>query len=147
MLTLGQCEEAVDTLSTGHRDQSRQRHGTQQSWQGTAGSGAHRRGNRGISHRYRTQTGRCHLNLVNFGAALLEQRAWDDASAVTRRAISLQPDNAMAHANLGTALMNLGRHEEALAACHQAMALGRKAWRSTPAWAARCLSWGHFRKR
>ena len=53
----------------------------------------------------------------------MERQAWDDAVIVTRRAIVLQPANAMAHANLGTALMNLGRHEEALASCRQAQAL------------------------
>ena len=50
----------------------------------------------------------------------------DDAATVTRRAIALDAADAMAHANLGTALFHLGRHEEALEACRECIALQPK---------------------
>jgi predicted O-linked N-acetylglucosamine transferase (SPINDLY family) len=61
--------------------------------------------------------------LNNRGAALAQQRKWDEAAACYRRALELQPDFATAHNNLGNVLKEQGKREEAIACYQRALQL------------------------
>lgn len=57
--------------------------------------------------------------LVNLGCALVRNGALEEAAALFREAISLRPDQAAAHMNLGSTYTLLGERERAKA-CHEA---------------------------
>jgi Flp pilus assembly protein TadD len=61
---------------------------------------------------------------VLINAGVLAAARGDTARAIERlaRAASIVPDNAIAHANLGFALLNAGRHDDALASLDRALA-------------------------
>jgi tetratricopeptide (TPR) repeat protein len=52
---------------------------------------------------------------VGYGAALVQAKRFDDAVGVLRRLNAVAPDNSTIHANLGTALFELNRYQEAKA--------------------------------
>ena len=60
---------------------------------------------------------------VNLGQMFLEQRRYDEAIAVLRRAVSLEPYNVTAVYNLGLALTRAGQESEGRRALEQAQAL------------------------
>jgi Tfp pilus assembly protein PilF len=53
----------------------------------------------------------------------MEQEMYSDAMQAAAQAVALQPDMALAHANLAVALFRLGRHQDALHAARDAIAL------------------------
>lgn len=66
----------------------------------------------------------------DLGRALYRQDWLEGASACYRRAIELEPTDALAHCNLGFALRDRGRFAEALAALQRGHELGQQ----TPGW-------------
>jgi len=60
---------------------------------------------------------------LSLGAALLQQNKLTDAVAEFRQAVTIAPDNAVAHYNLSVALAQLGRADEAAAEYDEAMRL------------------------
>jgi tetratricopeptide (TPR) repeat protein len=52
---------------------------------------------------------------VGYGAALVQAKRFDEAVTVLRRLNAVAPDNSTIHANLGTALFELNRYQEARA--------------------------------
>jgi tetratricopeptide (TPR) repeat protein len=65
------------------------------------------------------------------GAALQEQRRWQEAEAAYRRAVDLDPGDARALLNLANLMATVGRFEDALHGYHQAV-------RAEPSF---CLGW------
>jgi tetratricopeptide (TPR) repeat protein len=65
------------------------------------------------------------------GAALQQQRRWQEAEAAYRRAVDLDPGDARAWLNLANLMATVGRFEDALQGCHQAV-------RAEPGF---CLGW------
>jgi tetratricopeptide (TPR) repeat protein len=61
--------------------------------------------------------------LITQAKDLLRSRHYEKAAEALRRAISIQPDSAPAHAHLGMALLRQGRATEALSAAQQAIRL------------------------
>ena len=59
-----------------------------------------------------------HLAMARFG-----QRRYEDALALYRTLVEIDPDDALVHSNLGAALYHLGRPEEALQSIERALAL------------------------
>ena len=59
-----------------------------------------------------------HLAMVRFG-----QQRYEEALALYRTMIEIDPDNALTHSNLGAALYHLGRLQEALASIERSLAL------------------------
>ena len=59
-----------------------------------------------------------HLAMARFG-----QQRYEEALALYRTMLELDPDNALVHSNLGATLYRLGRLEEALVAIDRALAL------------------------
>ena len=59
-----------------------------------------------------------HLAMVRFG-----QERYDEALALYRTMIEIDPDNAVTHSNLGATLYHLGRLEDALVSITRALAL------------------------
>ena len=57
------------------------------------------------------------------GTLCLQRQDFDTAVAHLNRAVTLDPDNAQAHDNLGVALRKQNRLEEALASCTRALQL------------------------
>ena len=81
-----------------------------------------------VSRRPRPPAGKAAAT-VNLGSALLDRRTGRVRRCVTRRAIAVQPDNAMAHAKSGDGVGTpRDGYAEALTACRQAMAL--RPWKS-----------------
>ncbi len=72
--------------------------------------------------------------LVNRGALRLAGGALDDAEALFREAVSVDPDNATAHNNLGYVLACRGEHDEAIDEAD--LAIGLEPTASAP--------WGHL---
>jgi serine/threonine-protein kinase len=68
---------------------------------------------------------------INFNLAYcltnLQPPQWDEGCRYYTAAVALRPENVMAHNNLGNALLNKGRPEEAIAECREAIRL-KKDW-------------------
>ena len=58
------------------------------------------------------------------GLAFSQKKNWPEAEKEFSKAISLEPRHALAHANLGVALSQAGKHKEALLAFEEALKLG-----------------------
>ena len=59
-----------------------------------------------------------HLAMARFG-----QRRYEDALALYRTLLEINPDNALTHSNAGAALLHLGRPQEALQSIERALAM------------------------
>ena len=59
-----------------------------------------------------------HLAMVRFG-----ELRYEEAHALYRAMVEIQPDNAVTHSNLGATLYHLGRFEEALVSIERSLAL------------------------
>ena len=66
----------------------------------------------------RNQEALDHLAGMRFG-----QRRYEDALALLRTLLEINPDNALTHSNVGAALLRLGRPQEALQSIERALAL------------------------
>ena len=66
----------------------------------------------------RNQEALDHLALARFG-----QRRYEDALALYRTLLEINPDHALTHSNVGAALLRLGRPREALQSIERALAL------------------------
>ena len=66
----------------------------------------------------RNQEALDHLAMARFG-----QRRYEDALALYRTLLEIDPDNALTHSNAGAALLHLGRPQEALQSIERALAL------------------------
>jgi len=62
---------------------------------------------------------------TNWGHYYYELRDYDEAIKSFRQAVKLDPDNFDHYNNLGLALYQAGRNDEAAAALHQALAMNR----------------------
>jgi len=62
-------------------------------------------------------------NYINYGVSLGLNGQTDEAVAVYREALALEPDNATAHSNLGNSLAVLGQTDQAISALERAIRL------------------------
>ncbi|MBL9136393.1 MAG: tetratricopeptide repeat protein [Verrucomicrobiales bacterium] len=82
--------------------------------------------------------------LIQLSLALLCQQRWQDASQILEKALTLKPDFAQAHANLGLAQSRLGHGEAALASYANAVRCQPGDTGSHAAMAEECLKLGRL---
>ncbi|MEP7154216.1 MAG: tetratricopeptide repeat protein [Betaproteobacteria bacterium] len=78
------------------------------------------------------------------GATLVDRGQFESAATSCRRALTLDPDYAEAHGNLGVALHGMGQFEKAVASCRRALAIDPDFVQAHGAMGASLQSLGRF---
>ena len=110
-------------LPPGAEPQPRLRRGAEQPRQRAARAGRAPRGGRAVPRGPSSSIRERAESHCNLGIVLFEFAAVEEAAASFRRALALQPDYALAHLGLATALRMQGRAAEAEASCRAALAI------------------------